>query len=85
MSCCGGNRARAGAPVPAAFVNATPASGGATTVAIFRYEGSGSLTVIGRATGRKYWFAANGAEVAVDRRDRPSVALVPKLRLTRTA
>jgi hypothetical protein len=67
------------------MVNTSPATGGAMTVAIFRYEGTGSLTVIGRGTGRKYWFGANGAEVAVDLRDRPSVAMVPKLRQTRLA
>jgi hypothetical protein len=41
--------------------------------------------VIGRVTGRKYWFEKDGAEVAVDLRDRASVAQVPKLRELRLA
>jgi hypothetical protein len=54
------------------------------SVAVFRYEGEGSLTIIGPATGRKYWFERNGAELAVDLRDRAAVAKVPKVRLVRT-
>jgi hypothetical protein len=57
----------------------------AATVSVFRYEGTGSLTVIGRGTGRKYWFEKGGAEVAVDLRDRASVAQVPKLHEVRLA
>lgn len=55
------------------------------TVAIFRYEGQSMMTVLGRATGRRYWFASPGAEVAVDLRDRPSLQDVPKLREVGTA
>jgi hypothetical protein len=54
-------------------------------VAVFRYEGDGSLSVIGPATGRKYWFERNGAEVPVDLRDRAAVTQVPKVRLVRVA
>jgi hypothetical protein len=62
-----------------------PVPGRPPSVAIFRYEGEGSLTVIGPATGRKYWFERNGAEVAVDLRDRAAVTQVPKVRLVRVA
>jgi hypothetical protein len=54
-------------------------------VAVFRYDGEGSLTVIGPQTGRKYWFERGGAELAVDLRDRAAVAAVPKLRQIRIA
>ena len=86
MPCCGGNRARfmmhgstSGSTSPQAVVMQQP------TVAIFRYEGDGSLTVIGPQTGRKYWFERNGAELAIDMRDRAAVAKVPKLRQVRVA
>jgi hypothetical protein len=87
MSCCGGNRTRAvmpasvsSSPQPVQPVYTPPA-----TLAIFRYEGEGTLTVIGPATGRKYWFERNGAELAVDLRDRNAVAKVPKVRQVRMA
>ncbi|MEO8034971.1 MAG: hypothetical protein ABI837_11120 [Acidobacteriota bacterium] len=54
-------------------------------MAVFRYDGPASLTVIGKVTGRKYWFAQAGAELAVDMRDRSSVSQVPKLALVRLA
>jgi hypothetical protein len=53
------------------------------SLAVFRYEGEGSLTIIGPATGRKYWFERYGAELAVDLRDRAAVAKVPKVRQIR--
>ena len=78
MSCCGGNRGMrpshsAGASAP------VPSPSGHRSLAIFRYDGPTSLTVFGRITGRKYWFSANGAEVAVDIRDRESMKQVPRL------
>jgi hypothetical protein len=88
MSCCGGNRARAVMP---ASTSASPSRPAQTvyhqppSLAVFRYEGEGSLTVIGPATGRKYWFERNGAELAVDLRDRAAVANVPKVRQVRMA
>ena len=88
MSCCGGNRARPAMPVSAPMPSSRPvqpASGRPPSVAVFRYEGEGSLTVIGPATGRKYWFERNGAELAVDLRDRPAVAKVRKVRQVRVA
>jgi hypothetical protein len=36
--------------------------------------------VVGPATGRTYRFAAPGARLEVDLRDRPGLATVPKLR-----
>ena len=60
-----------------------PLYGRPPSVAVFRYEGEGSLTIIGRGTGRKYWFERNGAELAIDLRDRASVAQVPKVRQLR--
>jgi hypothetical protein len=85
MPCCGGNRAHA--VMPATSASASTAAPRVYTpppsVAVFRYEGNGSLTVIGPATGRKYWFERNGAELAVDLHDRAAVANVPKLRQVR--
>jgi hypothetical protein len=52
---------------------------------VFRYEGSRGLLVIGRFTGRRYWFDRYGSEVAIDPRDRTSVAHVPLLRPVRSA
>ena len=86
MSCCGGNRARSAMPVSGPVPSTRPVQpvdGRPPSVAVFRYEGEGSLTIIGRATGRKYWFERNGAELAIDLRDRASVSQVPKVRQVR--
>jgi hypothetical protein len=84
MPCCGGNRARAVMSASAGPAGATPTVyAHPPSVAVFRYEGDGSLTVIGPATGRKYWFERSGAELAVDLRDRAAIANVPKLRQLR--
>ena len=86
MGCCGSNRARSFS-VPAPAVSSAPpqpARQGASIV-VFRYDGSTSLTIIGATTGRKYWFDRPGAEVAVDLRDRSSVARVPRVREVRVA
>jgi hypothetical protein len=48
--------------------------------AYFEYVGRTAITVVGAATGRRYQFAAPGAVVVVDPRDRRSVAQVPGLR-----
>ena len=48
----------------------------------FEYAGSSSITVIGGITGNRYRFDKPGARVAVDVRDRRSVAAVPHLRQT---
>jgi hypothetical protein len=86
MGCCGSNRKQShSAPAPASSsAPPQPARQGAS-VAVFRYDGSTSLTIIGPTTGRKYWFDRPGAEVAVDLRDRSSVARVPRLREVRIA
>jgi hypothetical protein len=65
--------------------SAEPPRAPQASVAVFRYDGQGSLTVIGPQTGRKYWFERAGAEIAVDLRDRAAVAAVPKLRQVRIA
>ena len=88
MSCCGGNRARTAVmppsvPTPSTRPIAPPVHGRPPSVAVFRYEGEGSLTVIGPVTGRKYWFERNGAELAVDLRDRIAVTRVPNVRQVR--
>lgn len=72
MSCCG--RRTPGAPVM------PPQASRNVPSVVYRYEGTTALTVIGRATNRRYTFAGSGAEVAVDWRDQPSVSQVPKLR-----
>ena len=93
MSCCGGNRSRIAASVPRRPApNAAPSAPApaapppaAATLAIFRYDGATSLTVWGRVTAKKYWFAGPGSEVAVDLRDRASMRQVPQLREVRLA
>jgi len=45
----------------------------------FEYRGSTALTVVSPHTGATYRFAAPGARVAVDPRDRAWVAFVPNL------
>ncbi|HVR39104.1 MAG TPA: hypothetical protein VMU84_08400 [Thermoanaerobaculia bacterium] len=57
----------------------------AASVAIFRYDGRTTLTVIGRVTGRRYWFREPGAEIAVELRDRASMQQVPNVREVRLA
>ncbi len=87
MSCCGGKRAHAVMPAGVSASSspkpAQPAYGAPPSAAIFRYEGQGSLTVIGPITGRKYWFERTGAELVVDLRDRIAVTRVPNVRQVR--
>jgi hypothetical protein len=83
MGCCGSNRGRVyGAAAAAAPV--VPARHYAT-VAVFRYDGTTGMTIVGPTTGRKYWFEGPGAEVAVDLRDRASIAQIPMVREVRLA
>ncbi len=49
-------------------------------VVYFEYLGATGLTVLGPITGKRYRFNGHGARVAVDLRDRPSMAAVPNLR-----
>lgn len=46
----------------------------------FRYVGATSLIVEGPISGRRYFFGAPGAVLAIDPRDSPSMAGVPTLR-----
>jgi hypothetical protein len=84
MSCCGRNRAIAAAQVASADRAArrtflAPATQGVS----FEYVGPRALTVIGQGTGYQYRFIGYGARVAVDPRDRMSLAAVPSLREVR--
>ena len=71
MSCCGGGPSR-GVTGVRPNVHATRA--------VFRYEGDRPVIVIGRITGTRYHFNGRGAEVAIDIRDRASVAQLSRLR-----
>lgn len=82
MGCCGG-KPRYWRPAPAApSKHATTSMASAPQVAnvTFEYLGGSAMTVKGPITGRAYRFDQPGARVAVDRRDAPSVAGVPRLR-----
>ena len=46
----------------------------------FEYVGLGILKALGPSTGRRYCFGGPGARVAVDVRDRPTLAAVANLR-----
>jgi hypothetical protein len=50
-------------------------------VTMFQYIGPTALTAIGPMSGQRYEFSRTGAVVAVDPRDRASLATVPGLRL----
>jgi hypothetical protein len=66
MSCCGGKRAAA--------------SAAATTRPVkFEYRGERSLTVVGSATRKLYWFAGPGAHVDIHARDAESLEGVTHL------
>jgi hypothetical protein len=66
MSCCGDKR-RALSTVPA------------SPPVTFEYRGKTSLTVVGAATRRIYWFAGPGSRVAVHPRDVESMKHAPEL------
>lgn len=46
---------------------------------LFQYTGLSGMTVLGPITGQRYRFTAPGAIVAVDPRDAPSIAGIPRL------
>lgn len=46
----------------------------------FEYRGETGTSVLGAGTGRRYYFDAIGVRVAVDERDKASVAAVPMMR-----
>jgi hypothetical protein len=84
MSCCGSPRpafdARPLAP------GALPPAGAALAAPgqpLFQYHGSSTLVVTGPVTGRRYHFAAPGAQLRVDRHDAASLLHVPVLRPVR--
>ena len=88
MACCGKGRSQfqtAARTVPGA--NPTPVLRPRvemTAAAVrFEYLGTTALTVRGPITGRNYRFNGPGGQVAVDRRDAPSMMAVPKLRTVR--
>lgn len=83
MSSCGGGRTRVSRSFerPSAEPFIGPPS--RSSVVVFRYEGSTKMAVYGEVTGRKYWFAYPGAEVAVDVRDRGFMRGVPNVREVR--
>jgi hypothetical protein len=89
MTCCGKKRAQARQTTQASRVLER---GEQTSVqhqperaapVYFQYTGKTKLTVIGRETRRRYRFDSPGAVVAVDLRDRRSLAAVPTLRYVR--
>jgi len=86
MSCCGGSRSKLtpSANVGAATRTVPPPAPARPTLVIVRYEGKGTLTGYGSATGRKYRFPPS-VEIAVDIRDRLALRGVPNLREIRFA
>jgi hypothetical protein len=84
MSCCGQKRAQQ-RQTSSAFVHdlaAPHASGSRFPMgrAYFEYIGLTAITVVGNVTGRQYRFATPSVPVAVDARDRGSLARVSLLR-----
>ena len=88
--CCGNRRVqfRQGISTfpPSEFARvASPAMPSARSAAVtFQYTGGTGLTVVGAVTGRQYRFDGPGSRVAVDPRDRASVASINLLRQVRT-
>lgn len=86
MSCCGQHRQQFHGLVqrhPAARSSQAASAPPRPTrhaAAYFEYRGNTGLTVLGPITGKRYRFDRHGARVAVDLRDRPSLAAVPNLR-----
>jgi len=71
MSCCGSGASQGPAGIRPNI---------RATRAVFRYDGERPVTVIGRITGTRYHFSGRGSEVAIDIRDRASVAQLSRLR-----
>ena len=79
MSCCGSSRQQM------AFLAGAPPAGPIPAVERrfeirFEYLGPTALTVVGPASGRQYRFAARGARLTIDPRDRRALARIPGLR-----
>ncbi len=92
MSCCGQMRAqqrKAFSPELHQPVTHEPAAPRASAhrfpmgTVYFEYLGPTAITALGSVTGRQYRFATHGVPVAVDARDRWSIARVPSLREVR--
>jgi len=81
MPCCGQRREQFHGNLPnRQDAEPAPARPARYTVVYFEYTGKMGLTVIGPISGLRYRFAGHGARLAVDPRDRPSLAAVPHLR-----
>lgn len=84
MACCGKKRehwlSATRNEMPGGVPQGPPPLGSATPRAVhFKYLGSTGLTVVGPVSGQTYRFSGPGAVAAVDPRDAPSVAAVPRL------
>lgn len=84
MGCCGRGVSPSGASFASGWPSAAPrVSAGPRRYShvFFEYTGGTALTVVGRATGKRYRFERPGARVAVDPIDKPSIAGVSQLRI----
>lgn len=85
MGCCGQRRRRhhnTASPGPRrarAAETTPPRAAKRSSYAYFQYLGKTALTAVGPISGRIYRFDRPGAVVAVDPRDRRSLAAVPSL------
>lgn len=83
MPCCGKSQVKK--PADAAVRGKTPPEaarhkGMVYFDVLFEYSGARGITVVGPVSGRRYHFAAAGARVRIDPRDRRSLTAVPHLR-----
>lgn len=87
MPCCGNQRARLQGPNRTSGVaplgNREQPGRVLYDRIFFEYLGETGMTAIGAVTGKRYRFNHAHAVLEVDPRDRPSLALVPKLRQRR--
>lgn len=88
--CCGNRRAQFPPGIPSfpppesAHVASPVMQSAPPSRFTFQYTGGTGLTVVGAVTGRQYRFDGPGSRVAVDPRDRASVASINLLRQVRT-
>jgi hypothetical protein len=85
--CCGSSRALHAQPAaipPARAVVGTAPARSPNYVAYFEYTGKTAITVVGPVSGVRYRFPTTGARLAVDLRDRASLAAVRGLVQVRT-
>lgn len=86
MGCCGNQRRHFSVAAPTQRGTARPQAADfhrepkRSAYAYFQYLGGKGLTVHGPVSGQRYRFDRPGAIIAVDPRDRRSVAAVPNLR-----